>query len=46
VDILKISIITAVIGVILLFVIIQVFKEEEIKIEDVKLGAIEEDRRI
>ena len=41
VDILKISIITAVIGVILLFVITQVFKEETIKIEDLKLGQIE-----
>lgn len=40
-DILKISIITAVIGIILLFVITQVFKEEEVKIEDVKLGQIE-----
>ena len=41
VDIIKISIITAVIGVILLFVITQVFREETIKIEDIKLGQIE-----
>ena len=41
VDILKISIITAVIGVILLFVITQVFNEETVKIEDLKLGQIE-----
>lgn len=40
-DILKISIITAVIGIISLYVLTQIFREEVVKIEDLKLGQIE-----
>jgi exonuclease VII large subunit len=41
VNILKISIITAVIGIITLFLLTQVFKEKTVKIEDLKIGQIE-----
>ncbi len=40
-DILKISILVAIVGVILLFAFTQLFKEETVKIEGLKIGQIE-----